>query len=129
MGREEGGSVRSILTVAALSVVVLAGTALAQDKVYEIGNGVKSPVLIKDVQPNYTGGAMRRKVEGVVEMQAVVLADGTVADDVKITRSLDDELDQEAIKAVKQWQFKPGTKDGTPVAVQVNIEMSFTLKK
>jgi protein TonB len=129
MGREEGGSVRSILTVAALSVVVLAGTALAQDKVYEIGNGVKSPVLIKDVKPNYTGGAMRRKVEGVVEMQAVVLADGTVADDVKITRSLDDELDQEAIKAVKQWQFKPGTKDGTPVAVQVNIEMSFTLKK
>jgi periplasmic protein TonB len=119
--------VRSILTVAALSVV-LAGTALAQDRVYEIGNGVKSPVLIKEVKPNYTAGAMRRKVQGVVEMEVVVLADGTVADGVKVTRSLDDELDQEAIQAVKQWRFRPGTKDDTPVAVQVNIEMSFTLR-
>jgi protein TonB len=115
--------------VAAFSVVVLAGTALAQDRVYEIGNGVKAPVLIKEVKPNYTAGAMRRKVEGVVEMQVVVLADGAVADGVKVTRSLDDELDQEAIKAVKQWKFRPGTKDDYPVAVQVNVEMSFTLKK
>ena len=119
---------RSILTVAVLSVV-LAGAALAQQgEVYKIGGDVKSPVLVKDVKPNYTAGAMRRKVQGVVEMQAIVLADGTVADDVKVTRSLDDELDQEAIKAVKQWQFKPGTKDGHPVAVQVSIEMSFTLR-
>ncbi len=120
---------RSILTVAALSVA-LAGAALAQQgEVYKIGGDVKSPILIKEVKPNYTGGAMRRKVEGVVEMQVVVLADGSVADDVKVTRSLDDELDQQAIRAVKQWQFRPGTKDGTPVAVQVNVEMSFTLRK
>jgi protein TonB len=120
--------VRSILTVAAFSAVVLAGTALAQDRVYEIGNGVKAPVLIKEVKPNYTAGAMRRKVEGLVEMQVVVLADGAVADDVKVSRSLDDELDQEAIKAVKQWKFRPGTKDDYPVAVQVHVEMSFTLR-
>ena len=118
---------RSILTVAALSVA-LAGTAMAQDRVYQTGEGVKNPVLIKEVKPNYTGGAMRRKVQGVVEMQVVVLADGTVADDVKVTRSLDDELDQEAIKAVKQWKFRPGTKDDYPVAVQVHVEMSFTLR-
>ena len=58
----------------------------------------------------------------------MVLTDGTVGDDVTITRSLDDELDQEAIKAMKQWKFKPGTKDGKPVNVQVNIEMTFTLR-
>ena len=45
-----------------------------------------------------------------------------------VTRSLDAELDEEAIKAAKQWDFKPGTKDGEAVAVQVNIEMTFTLK-
>jgi hypothetical protein len=29
---------------------------------------------------------------------------------------------------VKQWLFKPGTKDGKPVAVQVSVEINFTLK-
>jgi protein TonB len=119
--------VRSILTVAALSVV-MAGAALAQTgPVYKIGEGITAPRLMKEVKPHYTEGAMRRKVEGIVETNSVVLADGTVGD-VTITRSLDDELDLEAIKAVKQWQFKPGTKDGKPVAVAVNIELTFTLK-
>jgi outer membrane biosynthesis protein TonB len=29
---------------------------------------------------------------------------------------------------VRQWKFEPGTNDGKPVAVQVKIEMTFTLK-
>jgi periplasmic protein TonB len=121
--------VRSILTMAALAVV-LAGTGLAQTgEVYKVGKDVTSPVLIKEVKPSYTEGAMRRRIEGVVEVSAVVLADGTVDDDVRVTRSLDEELDQEAVKATRQWQFRPGTKDGKPVAVQVNIELTFTLKR
>ena len=61
-------------------------------------------------------------------MTAVVLPDGTVGDDVKVTRSLDEDLDKEAVKALRQWIFAPGTKDGKAVAVQVNVEMTFTLK-
>ena len=119
---------RSILTAAALAVA-LAGTGLAQQgETYQIGNGVKAPVLTKEVKPSYTGGAMRRKVQGIVEMKVVVLEDGAVGDDVVVTRSLDEELDQQAIQAVKQWRFRPGTKDDKPVRVQVNIEMTFTLK-
>jgi TonB family protein len=70
---------------------------------------------------------MRRKVEGTVEVDAVILADGTVGD-VSVKRSLDPDLDEEAVKATKQWRFRPGTKDGAPVAVQVFIELTFTLK-
>lgn len=118
---------RSILTVAALSVV-MAGAALAQTgPVYKIGDGVTSPVLVKEVKPQYTQDAMRRKVEGIVEMSAVVLADGTVGD-VTVTRSLDEDLDRQAIRATKQWEFKPGTKDGKPVAVAVNVELTFSLR-
>ena len=119
---------RSILIVAALAVVLAGGGLAAQDQAYEIGNGVRAPQLIKEVKPTYTEGAMRRKVAGVVEMKVVVRADGTVRDDVTITKSLDDELDQQAIIAVKQWTFKPGTKDDKPVHVQVNVEMTFTLR-
>ena len=37
-------------------------------------------------------------------------------------------LDQQAVKAAKQWRFRPGTKDGKAVAVSVTLEMRFTLK-
>jgi periplasmic protein TonB len=96
---------------------------------YQPGNGVTSPVLIKEVKPNYTGDAMRAKLQGVVEMEAVVQPDGSVGR-VHITRSLDGTfgLDQEAIKAVKQWRFRPGTLKGQPVPVLVNVELTFTLR-
>jgi protein TonB len=97
--------------------------------VYQPGNGVTSPRLIKEVKPNYTGDAMRAKIQGVVTMAAVVMPDGSVGS-VQITRSLDPTfgLDQEAIKTVKQWRFAPGTKLGQPVPVLVEIEMTFTLR-
>jgi TonB family protein len=99
--------------------------------VYQIGNGVTSPVLIKEVKPNYTGDAMRAKLQGVVEMEAVVLADGSVDPNrIKITRSLDATfgLDQQAVVAVRQWRFRPGTYKGQPVPVLVNVELTFTLR-
>jgi TonB family protein len=98
---------------------------------YQIGNGVTSPVLVHEVKPNYTGDAMRAKLQGVVEMEAIVRPDGTVdPGSIKITRSLDATLglDQQAIIAVKQWRFRPGTLKGQPVPVIVNIELAFTLR-
>ena len=105
-------------------------TAPAQDHaVYKPGDGVTLPAVVQEVKPVYTPEAMERKIQGSVWMLAVVLATGDVGD-VQITRSLDAEygLDRQAIKAMKQWKFKPGTKDGKPVAVEVTIEMTFTLK-
>ena len=68
-------------------------------------------------------------IEGEVVLDVVVKSDGAVGD-VKVTQSLDAVygLDQEAIKAMKQWQFKPGMKDGRAVAVRVEVKMRFTLK-
>ena len=118
---------RSMLIAAAFSVF-LAGPALAQTgEVYKIGNGVTPPVLTREVKPVYTKAAMDRKVQGTVEVNAVILADGTVGD-VTVKKSLDPDLDAEAIRAAKQWKFKPGTKDGAPVPVEVSIELSFTLR-
>jgi protein TonB len=57
------------------------------------------------------------------------MPDGTVGN-VQITKSLDSTfgLDQEAIKAAKQWRFKPGMRQGEPVPVLVTIELTFTLR-
>ena len=120
---------RTTLTMAAMAVL-LAAPALAQDQpTYGMKEpGVKAPVLVREVKPNYTSDAMRRQVQGVVEMKAVVKTDGSV-DDIRVTRSLDPDLDEEAMKALRRWEFKPGTKDGQAVNVEVDIEMTFTLRK
>ena len=97
--------------------------------VYRPGNGVEIPRLLREVTPKYTAEAMRAKVQGIVLVEAVVLPDGSVGD-VTIVRSLDRNfgLDDEAIKAAKQWRFQPGMRFGEPVAVLVTIELSFTLR-
>lgn len=86
------------------------------------------PILIKETKPAYTKSAMERRIQGAVWLAVVVQADGTVGEDVRVTKSLDPDLDQQAIKAARQWRFKPGTKDGQPVAVEVNLEMTFALR-
>jgi len=97
--------------------------------VYNIGNGVTSPVVIFKPQPKYTADAMRAKVQGTVIMSAVVLPDGTVTD-ISIVRSLDQSfgLDEEAKKSAAQWRFRPGMLKGEPVAVRIQIELDFNLR-
>lgn len=97
--------------------------------VYQVGNGVTSPVPVLSPKPAYTSDAMRAKIQGVVLLQCVVESDGTVTR-CQVQRSLDRTfgLDQEAIRAAQRWRFRPGLRLGQPVAVQVGIEMSFTLR-
>jgi protein TonB len=96
---------------------------------YRIGNGVISPQVLREVKPQYTADAMRAKVQGTVLLECIVMPDGSVGQ-VQIVRSLDPTfgLDQEAVKAAKQWRFVPGTRFGEPVAVLVTIELTFTLR-
>jgi periplasmic protein TonB len=72
---------------------------------------------------------MRAKISGTVLLEAVVLPDGTVGD-VRIRRSLDPTfgLDQEAVRTVKSWKFRPGTLHGRAVAAWVIVELEFTLR-
>jgi TonB family protein len=96
---------------------------------YRPGNGVTEPRLVRDVKPQYTSDAMRAKIQGVVWLECIVQPDGSVAQ-VNIVKSLDPVfgLDQEAVKAAKQWKFVPGLRNGQPVPVYITIEMTFTLR-
>ena len=97
--------------------------------VYRPGSGVINPRIVREVKPQYTADAMRAKVQGTVLLECVVLPDGTVGR-VDVVKSLDPTfgLDQEAVKAARQWRFQPGTRFGEPVAVLVTIELTFTLR-
>jgi len=93
------------------------------------GNGVSWPRLVQELKPNYPADAMRARIEGVVHLEIVVLADGSVGR-IMLTRSLDARfgLDREAIEAVRRWRFDPARRLGTAVAVRVPVEVSFSLR-
>jgi protein TonB len=94
--------------------------------VYRVGGGVSAPRPIYDPDPEYSEEARRAKYQGTVLLWIVVGPDGRPRD-VRVQRSLGMGLDEKAIEAVKQWRFVPSMKDGQPVAVQVNVEVSFRL--
>ena len=119
---------RTTVIVALLAVASVAAGSAQKSGPYKMGEeGVKAPVLVSEVKPRYPDDAKQRQVQGNVEVEAVVKTDGTVGD-VTVTKSLDPQLDEEAVNATKQWRFRPGTKDGTTVDVIVQIEMTFRLK-
>jgi len=97
--------------------------------VYRPGNGIENPVLRREVKPQYTADAMRAKIQGTAVLDCVVKSDGSVGE-CNVVRSLDSTfgLDQEAVKAAKQWRFAPGKRQGLPVNVLVTIEMLFSLR-
>jgi TonB family protein len=97
--------------------------------VYQVRDVDAPPRLVREVKPMYTGEAIRARIQGVVTLSCVVLADGSVGD-VHVAKSLDATygLDDQAIIAVKQWRFSPAIKSGSPVAIVVNVDLSFTLK-
>jgi periplasmic protein TonB len=113
-----------VLTVALMLLNHTAAVPAAQERP---GNGVVMPQVVRDVKPQYTEAARKERIQGVVTLEAVVKEDGSVGD-VTVVKSLEQGLDAEAVKAMRQWEFKPGTKNGKPVAVAVQVEMTFTLK-
>jgi protein TonB len=93
---------------------------------FPMGRGISAPRAIYDPEPEYSEEARRVKEQGVVILSLVVDQQGRPRD-IHVARSLGMGLDQKAIEAVTRWKFSPGMKDGIPVAVRVNIEVSFRL--
>lgn len=111
--------------VLAVAMTVLPQGAPAQ--VFKPGDGgVSVPRVLQEVKPAYPPDAMYVGMEGTVLLECVVTAEGTVGD-VRVRTPLYPSLDDAAIAALKQWRFKPGARDGKPVPVAVDVEMSFTL--
>jgi periplasmic protein TonB len=94
--------------------------------VYRIGGGVSQPTIIHKVEPEYSEEARKAKWQGTVQLSIVIDENGHPRDP-KVTKALGLGLDQKAIEAVEKWLFKPGMKDGKPVAVYATIEVTFHL--
>ncbi len=94
--------------------------------VYRIGGGVSAPALTLKVEPEYSEEARKAKFQGTVVLEIVVDEHG-MPRNIRVLRPLGLGLDEKAIEAVQRWRFRPGMKDGKPVATQAQVEVNFRL--
>ena len=92
-----------------------------------VGGDVRPPEKVSQVQPQYTEIARKARIQGVVIVQAIIDKSGTVTN-VKVLKGLPMGLEEEAIKAIKQWKFKPATLNGKPLDVYFNLTVNFRLQ-
>lgn len=106
----------------------LAAGSKAGREVFHVvrGNGVTYAKAINNASPEFSEEARLAKYGGVVDLAFVVDESGGVRD-IRIRSPLGVGLDEKAVEAVSKWTFRPGTKDGEPVAVEVNTDVSFNL--
>lgn len=147
---KESSRWKLLRALVAVPVVALALLAFANPKM-EVVQSPESPVADNKVYktvdqlPQFPGGevammnflaqniqypanAAKNDIEGRVVLQFVVEKDGQIGE-VKVVRSVDPEIDAEAVRVVKLMpNFIPGRQEGKPVAVWYTIPISFKLQ-
>ena len=97
-----------------------------EPEIYVAGSGVIEPQIIYQTIPGYTEEACKNRIQGIVQIQAVVCPDGSL-EKTKVIKSLGYGLDESALREITKWKFKPGMLADRPVYVKCVIEISFRL--
>jgi periplasmic protein TonB len=97
------------------------------EPVYAPGGDVSLPRVTKQVHVHYTPDAMWKKLSGTIRLKCVVSIEGTTQN-VELVSGLEEQMDENAVAALKQWKFEPGQREGKPVAVRVTVDMTFTVR-
>ena len=106
-------------------IVVVTAAASAQDAAKKITRAEALSAVALKVQPAYPAVAKQLKIQGVVELEAMVAEDGTVTKvDIRSGNAM---LTGPAAQAVKQWKFKPFSEEGKPIRVVAPIEIDFKM--
>jgi TonB family protein len=95
-------------------------------ELFQLRDGVTFPKSLYHPDPQYSEAARKSKLMGRVTLGLVVDTDGKVRS-VWVVRPLGEGLDENAIDAVKRWNFMPATKDGKAVPLLMNLSIGFRL--
>lgn len=86
----------------------------------------RKAIIVWKPYPIYTAQARAHQVVGTVILQAILAADGYVAD-ITVTKELTDGLTESAIEVTRNIKFFPAEKDGKPVSQRISLEYTFNL--
>jgi len=93
----------------------------------QVGGRVSAPLVIHQVEAEFSDEARRAKYQGVCLISLIVDTQGN-PQNIRVARPLGMGLDEKAIEAIRQYKFKPAMMDGkTPVPVMITIEVDFRL--
>jgi len=109
--------------VAAKEQADAAARAKAKASAVRVGGKIEPPIKMNDVKPVYPAIAQNAGVSGAVIIEATIGADGRVID-AKVLRSIP-LLDQAALDAVRQWEYKPTLLNGVAVPVIMTVTINF----
>jgi TonB family protein len=91
------------------------------------GDSALSPTLISKVNPTYPEEARKKKITGIVRVEALIRKDGTIGE-VKVLESPDESLSEAAVQAVRQWRYKPPVDAaGVPHDIRYTVTIRFVL--
>ena len=101
------------------------GVHIGHDRTFGVPDGGLAPTIL--LEPQYPRDALRRRIEGEVEVAFTVLADGTVGEVEVIAANPPGIFEQAARRAVRGWQFLPRRVNGEPVSTRVRQVLEFRL--
>ena len=107
----------------------LANNAMTAGQIYRVGadSGVTPPEVLSRAHPTYTEQARDAHREGVVVLYIEITPEGR-PQNIQILRRVGLGLDESAQESLRQWTFKPVTKDGKPVTVMLAVEVNFSVR-
>jgi protein TonB len=114
-------------TTADKAVGVQSAASLEPEKtrVVELSFAEAERSLLHRVEPDYPDVALQQHIQGQVLLDVRIGVDGSVQG-LRVA-SGPAQLAQAATDAVRQWRFRPRSEQGTPVAVQTTVTLSFRL--
>jgi protein TonB len=93
-----------------------------------VGGQIQAPALTRRVEPVYPDLAVSARIRGVVILEAMVNKDGRVVE-VRVLRTASTLLDEAAITAVRQWQYRPLVLNGLPEPFVLTVVLTFEFRE
>jgi TonB family protein len=119
---------RALLVLFAIAIAAFPlalASPVDDEPVLDIGPGITPPRVTHQVTPaNNPDDGRGFRISGTVVVGLVVSSQGEPKN-VHVVKSLDKDIDQSAVDAVKQWHFDPAKKGTQPVAVRITVEIRF----
>jgi TonB family protein len=125
MRADFGRTPQSDIAVASGGVGAVVTRSSAPAGAVRVGGNIRAPTRLNQVAPVYPQQAKDARVQGVVILEIVLAADGSVSD-ARTLRSIP-LLDEAALECVRQWRYEPTLLNGTPVPVIMTVTVNFTL--
>jgi len=126
-GGEDGGVLGGVLGGMPSGPPAPPPPSAPKKTIRRVGGDVKPPRQLVRVNPVYPPVAQIAKVEGTVEVDAVIDEEGKVVQARAVSGP--PLLLAPALQAVLKWRYEPTYLDGMPVSIQMEVQVAFRLSR